>query len=399
MNAERLKELLEDYVLNKLDKKGIQELSQLLEDPMGKEFFEQILLVQLKNGEFETEEDMQLVYQRLEARLDAYIHQHNTPVVVLPVKWSNYRKILSIAAIFLLVFAGSTLLFLFFETRKKSLETVKLTKYNGDIAPGHNGALLHLSDGRTILLDSAADGKVAIQGKVSVVKENGTVKYLGNAESVVYNDISTNRGRQWKLVLPDGSKVWLNAASSIHYPLTFTGKERKVVVTGEVYFEIKHNALMPFKVYINSETGEGGIIEDIGTSFNVNAYRDEVTIKTTLVEGAVRVRTAATAVTIKPGEQVSAKGGGLQINTVDITAVTAWRNGLFSYHHADLPTIMREIARWYDVEVVYSEKLLKNKTFTGEIGRDLTLVQVMQGLKKMKIHFKIEEDKRIVILP
>jgi hypothetical protein len=307
---------------------------------------------------------------------------------------TKVNRILTAAAILLLMLTGIAV---YFMADRNSKKRTMLALYKGDVQPGHNGAVLHLSDGRVIVLDSVANGTLAMQGTIQVVKENGALKYVGKTDEVVYNDISTNNGRQWQLILPDGTKVWLNAASSIHYPLSFTGKERVVGITGEAYFEVVHNASQPFKVKAGNQ-----IIEDIGTSFNVNAYSNEPVVKTTLVDGSVKLAIANSALltVLKPGEQgCSGTKDGLKVTKADVEEVTAWRRGLFSYRHADIQTVMRQLARWYNVEIKYEAKIPEYETFTGEIGHDLTLSQVLRGLQKMNIHFKIEEDKRIVILP
>jgi len=261
--------------------------------------------------------------------------------------------------------------------------------YKGDVQPGHNGAVLHLSNGSKVVLDSARNGTVATQGTIQAVKVNGELKYVGTASEVVYNTITTDRGRQWQLTLSDGTKVWLNAVSSIHYPLAFTGSERVVEVTGEVYFEVVHNVKQPFRVKVGDQ-----VIEDIGTAFNVNAYGDEPVITTTLVEGAVRIN----GVKLKPGQQAAIANDRVKVAEANIDQVLAWKNGLFSFEKADIYTVMRQLSRWYDVEVKF-EGVPDNTPFRGEIGRSLTLAQVLKGLEQIHVHFRIEEDKRIVILP
>lgn len=397
MNAERLKELLQKYTLDELDESERQEFAQMVEKQEDREQFESLLMHQLKSREFETEEDLPGVYERLEARLNEYIRQNETPVIALRGRKKVYRM-WAAAAIVLVMITGTALYFMAGGGIKKN--TMQVT-YKGDVAPGHNGAILHLSDGRAIVLDSASNGTLVMQGKVQLVKGNGVLKYVGKADAVIYNDISTNNGRQWQLTLPDGSKVWLNASSSIHYPLSFTGKERLVEVTGEAYFEVVHNAALPFKVKVGKQ-----VIEDIGTAFNVNAYGNEPVLKTTLVQGIVKVSTfsiqhSASNIILKPGEQAQMTESG-KLNLVkdaNLDEVLAWQKGLFSFHHADIQTIMRQLARWYNVEVKYVSKVPDDKTFTGEMGRDLTLAQVLRGLQQMNVNFRIEEDKRIVILP
>jgi ferric-dicitrate binding protein FerR (iron transport regulator) len=205
----------------------------------------------------------------------------------------------------------------------------------------------------------------------------------------LYNTVTTDRGRQWQLTLPDGTKVWLNAASSIHYPLSFTGKEREVEITGEAYFEVVHNSKQPFKVKV-----AGQVINDIGTSFNVNAYPDEPSLQTTLVDGVIMVN----GTKLKPGQQAALINNQIIVSSANIEQALAWKNGAFSFDNADIYTMMRQLSRWYNVEVIYEGKP-DSTPFKGEIGRSLTLAQVLKVLESLHVHFRIEEDKRIVILP
>ncbi len=268
----------------------------------------------------------------------------------------------------------------------KDKNTLITTAYNGDIAPGKEGARLKLSDGRIILLDSVKDGLIAMDGKMKVIKRNGKIMYEGSTDEIVYNEIFAERGRQSApVVLPDGSIVWLNAASSIRYPLHFAGEVRLITMTGEVYFEVVHNEKQPFRVQVGDQ-----VIEDIGTSFNVNAYNDEATIKTTLLEGIVKIN----ATVLKPGEQYD----NGKISSVNTEEVVAWKNGFFSVRDADIQTVMRQLARWYDVDVSYEGAIAK-QTFTGKIDHNLSLGQVLNVLSDSKVHYRIEDAKHIVIIP
>lgn len=279
-----------------------------------------------------------------------------------------------------------------------------------DIAPGGNKAQLTLSDGTVILLDSAADGTLAQQGNVQVVKQHdGQLEYqrsTGNRESTIaYNTLSTPRGGQYKLTLPDGSKVWLNAASSITYPTAFVAKERVVTVTGEAYFEVatlrRSGQKMPF--IVKSATQK---VEVLGTHFNINAYEDEPGVKTTLLEGSVRVSAIGSnghrgqTALLKPGEQVSLSQASQLSYPIPVKTdrVMAWKNGIFSFHRAGLQEVMRQLSRWYNVDVVY-EKGIPAMEFGGEMGRDLTLAQVLKGFEDMEIHFKIEAGNRLIVMP
>jgi len=264
-----------------------------------------------------------------------------------------------------------------------------------DITPGYNKAILTLSNGATITLDSAHTGILTRQGNAAVVNSgNGQLAYnLSPGEkqtALVYNTLTTPRGGQYQLTLPDGTKVWLNAASSLIYPTTFSGDERTVQMTGEAYFEVAHDQKRPFKVKVN-----GQVIEDIGTHFNVNAYTDESVQTTTLLEGAVRIGKHV----LKPGEKATvAPSGAIQVSRGDPEQAVAWKNGLFDFTDNDLPTVMRQLARWYNVDIKY-EGNIPERQFTGMIGRSLTLAQVLKGLAREGVQYRIEEGNHLIITP
>jgi len=302
-----------------------------------------------------------------------------------------------------------------------------------DLPPGSNKAVLTLGNGTQVLLDSAHDGTLAEQGNTTVVKtDSGRLAYNITKEkptAVLYNTLATPRGGQYQLMLPDGTKAWLNAASSIRYPTDFIGPERRVEVSGEVYFEVSKNAFQPFKVSVDDQM-EVGVL---GTSFNINAYEDEEGIKTTLLEGSVNVRAVSVpgsnsivgvktnrdklSVLLKPGQQAQVVGlktnngsgntnnGSSTTNNgskeqikvlsdVDVAGVVAWKNGLFAFSNADLPTVMRQLARWYNVDVSYEGSIPKDEfEFSGEIGKRLTLDQVLKVLTKTRVHYTIDGNK------
>ena len=226
-----------------------------------------------------------------------------------------------------------------------------------DVPPGGNHAVLTLSNGRSIVLDSAGNGILTQDGNAVVHKlSNGQLAYEAAAShepratsEIVYNTLSTPKGGQYQLTLPDGSRVWLNAASSITYPTAFTGADRMVTITGEAYFEVIHNQQKPFRVRSGQQ-----VTEDIGTSFNINAYADEPSIRTTLIDGKVKVSKDKAAHILSPGEQLSLQNDHFgPVMHADVQQVLAWKNGIFSFHDADLSTVMRQLARWYDIEVAY----------------------------------------------
>lgn len=271
------------------------------------------------------------------------------------------------------------------------------------IVPGGNKAILTLANGATIVLDTAANGTLASVGNVHVQKlENGLLAYNINGRQVTendeafYNTISTPRGGTYQVTLTDGTKVWLNAASSIRFPVVFNGNERKVEITGEAYFEVAKNEKLPFRV----EAG-GSQVQVLGTHFNVNAYTDEATVKTTLLEGRVRVSVpgGSNERIIEPGEQagVNSKGNISVLPNADVEEAVAWKNGRFQFRSTDIRTILRQLSRWYDVDVVYKGDV--NLHFTGQLSRSESVFNIFKKLELTgAVHFKVE-DKTIIVSP
>ncbi|MGN6399796.1 MAG: FecR family protein [Flavisolibacter sp.] len=267
-----------------------------------------------------------------------------------------------------------------------------------DIAPGGNKAILMLADGSKVLLDTAGNGALTKQGNVTVIKLNGQLAYNrqgSSAAEVLFNTVTTPRGGQYQLILADGTKVWLNAESSLHFPTVFNGKERKVALTGEGYFEVAHNEEKPFHVTVNDMD-----VQVLGTHFNINAYSDEAAVKTTLLQGRVKVSKRGQTVLLYPGQQAqaAATSPGIKVmSDVNLDEVMAWKNGYFSFHNADIQTVMSQFARWYNVTVEY-KGAVPQRAFEGEIQRDLVLSQALKLLEKNHVHFRVE-DKKIIVTP
>ena len=268
-----------------------------------------------------------------------------------------------------------------------------------DLSPGGNKAVLTLGDGSSIVLDSAKNGSLTSQGNTNVTKsKKGELIYSASPETdkaVVFNTVTTPKGGQYHIVLPDGSKVWLNAASSLRFPTAFTGKERKVEITGEVYFEVARNEKMPFIVKA-SETE----IAVLGTHFNVMAYADEKILKTTLLEGSVKVSRGGKSAMLNPGQQARIKGVSDNIRVIDdidTDKEMAWKNGYFQFQDDNLENIMRQISRWYDVEVRYEGNPGK-ETFTGRLPRNGNVSKVFKILSLSGVKFRIE-GKSIIVTP
>lgn len=267
-----------------------------------------------------------------------------------------------------------------------------------DIPPGKNGAILTLADGTQLVLDSLNEGKIATQNGTQISLHNNELKYDAAAatDGAAHNTITTPKGRQYHLVLPDGTDVWLNAASSIQYPVAFKGQERRVKISGEIYFDVTNKSWQPFVV----ETDQMKL-EVLGTSFNVNTYDDEKTIRTTLLTGAVKVSPLAGSMpatkprVLVPGQTaILSKPDASQETTLTITEtpdpgkIIAWKNGLFNFDGQDLYSVMRQMARWYNIEVQYIGKP-DNVIFRGKMHRNTNLSDVLKVLETMDVKFEL----------
>lgn len=319
---------------------------------------------------------------------------------VIPLKASIKYRLRWVAAVALvLLFSGG-----FFLWSQSSHETIVASNKSAaplknDVAPGHPGAILTLANGQKIILDSAHNGLLAVQGSSNITKNGSQVNYqqeANPANEILYNTMTTPKGRQFQLVLADGSKVWLNAASSITFPTRFDDKGRKVEISGEVYFEVKplYNSLhkkIPFTVSIEGPTGEKREVQVLGTHFNVNAYDNESDVKTTLLEGSVRVLDNGESVTIKPGEQaiLNKQQNKMKVVQADVEEAVAWKNGFFSFKNATIGAIMRQVERWYDVDVVYNHGVPAGH-YAGEVPMNVNASQMLEVLRVGGIRFKIE---------
>lgn len=340
-------------------------------------------------------------WKQVRARVAGPQHSEQPAKVDIPLRHIAWRRWTVAAAILVLVGASSW--WLLWPGNKLPPPAVTATKTNDVTAPTNTRAVITLSNGQQVYLDSAGSGTLATQGNVAVVKgAHGEIAYRpvgSNADiAVMYNTVTNPRGsRVVNMTLADGTRVWLNANSSIRYPTAFTGKDRAVEITGEAYLEVMHDARKPFMVT------RGTIrIEVLGTQFNVNAYDDEQNIKVTLLEGQVKVQGKESAVILQPGEQAIAPNGNVmqrlsKHGNIDIDAVMAWKNGLFAFNDADVPTVMRQLARWYDVDVRY-EGVIPARTINGKIGQSLSLDQVLHVLTKLRIHYTID-GKNLTVRP
>jgi len=312
-----------------------------------------------------------------------------------PVRGLNRSGWLRVAAAVLLLTGAGTVAYLY--KKRPVKHTVAYKTHTQPIVPGGNKAVLTLSGGRQIILDSTASDTVLTEGADVVANANGSLAYSRSTVTdtgVVYNTLSTPRGGQYRLTLPDGTKVWLNAASSIEYPTAFKGKDRTVTVTGETYFEVAKSARQPFIVRYGNMA-----VTVLGTSFNVNAYPDETGIRTSLIEGSVRVSRGDNTTLLTPGQQaIVDTGQAIRVARMSNPAlVIAWKNGYFSFEKADIPTVMRQLARWYNFDVVYENGAVPTDAFWGDLKRDANLSDIFAVLAKSGIHFTIDGNKVTVL--
>lgn len=296
-----------------------------------------------------------------------------------------------VAAASVLLIAGASWL-LIFHSQRTSVNNTSASIQKNDIAPGGNKAILTLADGSKISLTDAGNGKIAKQNGIQVTKAaNGQLVYTINKAdgpavdgqaAPAFNIIETPKGGQYQVVLPDGSKVWLNALSSLKFPVNFSLlKERRVELTGEAYFEVIHNQSLPFRVVT-----EGQLVEDIGTHFDVNAYNDEGSTKTTLLQGLVRVIAGGKAALLNPGQQASL-AKGIEVTEVNTEEVIAWKRGYFNFDDEKLGNIMKSVSRWYDVDVDFQDEGIKNETFgavTTRFANISTLLRMMEQTGDVK---------------
>jgi transmembrane sensor len=393
-----IRDLLHAYIEDGLPPQQTEELFQYLgchpqeSERLLKEFAE-IYKDKMVNARPLKDEISQRMLQGLLKKINA--------APVIPMRQSSAgkgKRWVAAAAILLLV--GSTVYFMTDHQPKTDTKQVFVNPQHTekDASPGFDGAILTTAGGNQIILDNATNGVVSKEGNTDVIKQanrlvyNESLKALPKGET--FNTLSTLKGRKFQLVLSDGTKVWLDAASSLTYPIAFTGMQRKVKATGQVYFEVAKDPAKPFIV-----EAAGTSVQVLGTHFNVNAYEDETTMKTTLLEGMIKITRDNNSSMLKPGQQavinVSEPGPINVNNAVDLDAVMAWKNGLFQFTNADLTTVLRQLSRWYDMDIIYEGKMPRRE-FEGKIGRDLNLSQVLKLLEKVQVRFRIEGNKLIV---
>jgi transmembrane sensor len=345
MEQNRLSYLLQVYAANKATKAEVQEMFRLLDaSPDAPELLAAIMAGREKTA---------------------------IRKISLVKRWLPY------AAAILIIVTGAIIFI------NKSQQPSPVIAEKNIIVPGSDKAILTLSDGKKVELSNAGSETIT-DGVLTINNKNGELIYGEGRGGLSYNTMSTPRGGQYKLTLSDGTKVWLNAASSITFPVAFTGDQRKVLITGEAYFDIAENKSTPFIVQYNNEE-----IKVLGTEFNINAYADGQAPKTTLISGAVKINSTV----LKPGEQY--ENG--KIKNADISMATAWKNGYFKFAATPLPEVLRQLSRWYDITFTYPSNKIPEIKFDGRMGRNLQLPQVLRGLEQMGVKCKMEGRNLIIL--
>ena len=389
MNQQELFQILLDKYLNHcISPSETEKLRQLLYDP----FYQKQLELKMDH-EFASEKYSE--EESIEVRNQVFynIEQNRIYYTGKVIAYPGLKKLaIAVSVVFLIGFIA----WIFFETKNQNVSG-PVVKNKHDIGPGSFSAKLTLADGSTIVLDSAVLGELTKQGNTTIIHEDGQLVYtkVGGNNPMVYNTVSTSRGENYALKLADGTTVYLNSASSVKFPVDFSGTERRIEITGEAYFKVAKNADQPFIVSVN-----GMAVQALGTEFNINAYPDEAVTKTTLIEGLVEVSVDDNPLTeiLKSGQQAELSGTTLSVvKDVNMDEVLAWKDGFFHFESADLQSIMRQFSRWYDVEVQY-EGVISDERFFVIMNRKSTLRSVLNALQANDINFRIEEN-RIIVKP
>ncbi|HEX6430296.1 MAG TPA: FecR family protein [Niastella sp.] len=444
MTKERIQYLLHQYAANQASREEVEELFEWLKEQEGEDALKKFIFDTTEKEHPNTthhQSDWDRIWKSVESATTAT----DTSAKIIRPFWPSSRVLRGMAAaVLLLVLAGSAW-FYFSRPKENLIVVVSPVTIKKDISPGGNKALLTLADGTTIVLDTVQTGLLALQGQTRIIKQNSAqliYHSLSTSEQkageVLYNRVTTPHGGQFQLVLPDGTKVWLNAGSSLCFPATFSDSKRMVQLTGEAYFEVKPLSLptgrdggghkIPFIVDILSASGRGpdGRVEVLGTHFNVKAYDDEKDTKVTLLEGKVKVvkQTAIgnqsaignrQSAILKPGEQailsranspLTTDNSPLTINhSQNIDQVIAWKNGYFRFKETSIRELMRQVERWYNVEVEFNTDHT-DQYYTGVVSRSQNISALLQTLELTgTVHFQIDnhpangKQGKIIVLP
>lgn len=387
MSPSSLEELFKRYYEKSATADEKAKLFQLIEESSDQQLLK---LIQIYGNQM-NQPDQVIGNDKAQAMLNNMLRYNDSGSPVRKMKW-----IWAAAAVFL---AAVSLGYFFLSGTPKDQNTpVVRSAPDSIIQPGGNKAILTLADGKQIILDNARNGDLTSEANVKVIKlSDGQISYqtTGNTNEIAYNTIITPIGGQYQLILADGSKVWLNAASSLRFPASFVGNERLVELSGEGYFEIAPDRKRPFRVVVNDIR-----VEVLGTHFNVNSYPDEPAMTTTLLEGKIKLNSGGSVNVLKPGQQAMIQSPGKihVVNNADLEEALAWKNGKFIFNGNSIQSIMRQLSRWYDIKVEYSNNL-PNDEYVGAIQRSENISAMLHILRKTKtIDFKIT-GKQVTVLP
>lgn len=382
MTREEYNSLYEKYIAGKCSEDELVEL----------ENYQDSLILKEQVWDNTIMGDSEEIKQSIQIDLSNSIQEYNR------IRKFKTRAWQSAAAAVLIII--STSIYYFQGSHEQVLVNTETPRFKNDVAPGNNKAVLTLDDGSKIDLDDAKTGILASESNVDIKKTgDGKLEYTASvqdAKIIKYNVLRTPMGGEYQLVLPDGSKVWLNSGSTLRFPTSFVGSERIVELKGEAYFDITKNSKMPFLVRTNNAMD----IKVLGTQFNIMAYDDEKNINTTLIEGSVEVLKGLGKTMLKPGQEaVLNKGSGnIKVSIADLEQAIAWKNGYFIFSNENIESIMRKVSRWYNVDVIY-EGNLSNKDFVGTISRNKNVSELLKMLELTgAVHFSID-GRRITVMP
>ncbi|MEO6289527.1 MAG: FecR domain-containing protein [Ginsengibacter sp.] len=398
MSTERIEYLVELFFSNNITERQKEELStwvSTLDDSQIQTLLEKAWQNHVPDTRIPGDISEKIISTFIEEKSRKAEKKAKAPVIKLrpPDSW---WKVAGVAA----CLCAMIIAILVIQGRPKKIALVKAlpgkTK-SDDVKPGGHTAVLTLADGTRILLDSTSNGFVSMQGNTKVMKQQGAViaynKENSGRSELSYNTMSTPAGGMYELILSDGTKAWLNASSSIHFPIEFTTNERRVSITGEVYFEVAKNAGKPFIVTVNKLAE----VKVLGTHFNLNAYDNENEIKTTLLEGSISVTKGTNSETLTAGQQarINKNGSIKKLSDVDLEEAVAWKNGKFIFNGTELQEVLRQAARWYNLEVVYEGKIPDDK-FSGQVSRSVSLSSLLKWMQWSEVYFKLEGRKLII---
>jgi ferric-dicitrate binding protein FerR (iron transport regulator) len=382
MNREEYNRLYEKYLAGKCSVKEQVEL----------ENYQDSFKLKEQQWDVTTMGNSEEIKQSIQENLNYSIQEHSKNRIFKIRVWQS-----AAAAILILLTAG---IYYYQNSPEPVIVKTETPRFKNDVAPGNNKAILTLDDGSKIDLDDAKTGILASESNIDIKKTgDGQLEYTAgaqNVKTVKYNILSTPMGGEYQLVLPDGSKVWLNSGSTLRFPTAFIGSERIVELKGEAYFDIAKNPKMPFLVRTNNAMD----IKVLGTQFNVMAYDDEKNINTTLVEGSVEVLKGSEKTNLKPGQEaiLNRGSGNIKVAQADLEQAIAWKNGYFIFYNENIESIMRKVSRWYNVDIVYQGNL-NNKDFVGTISRNKNVSELLKMLELTgAIHFSID-GRRITVMP